>query len=167
MNLYHLPQHKLCPDIVRAVIEIPKGTSVKYEYDPKLECFGFDRCLLSAMTYPSNYGFIPNTIAEDGDALDILVYNQTPIDRATVVDCRVIGVLDMEDCGQKDYKILGVPIAHVKPYLNLSDIDHMFLKICKNFFQHYKDLDEKKVKILDWHEKDFAKKIVQANLKKS
>ena len=101
------------------------------------------------MVYPSSYGFIPNTYADDGDPLDILVYNRIPIDRGTVVECSVIGVLDMEDEGStvglhKDYKILGVPTSHVRDYESLSDIDPMFLNIAKNFFLHYKDLNNKK-----------------------
>ena len=78
MNLYEIPIHKNCPEIVNAVIEIPQGTSVKYEYNKDLDIFTADRTLCSAMTYPANYGFIPQTVAEDGDPLDILVFNSQP-----------------------------------------------------------------------------------------
>ncbi len=166
MNLYKIPQHSLYPKVVRAVIEIPRGTSAKYEYDPDIGIFVYDRSLLTAMTYPSNYGFIPNTLAEDGDALDILVYN-SPLERGTVVDCKIVGVLDMDDEGQKDYKILGVPTSHIRPYLGIQDIDPLFLQISKNFFQHYKDLNDKTVNIYDWHDKDFAVEIVDKSLKTS
>jgi inorganic pyrophosphatase len=166
MNLYKIPQHQLFPKIVKAVVEIPRGTSAKYEYNPE-GYFEFDRGLLTAMTYPSNYGFIPNTLAGDGDALDILIYNGTPIERGTVVECRVLGVLDMDDDGKKDYKILGVPTSHVRPYFGIQDIDPLFLEICKNFFQHYKDLNDKNVVLHDWHDKDFAKEIVQESFKTS
>ncbi len=171
MNLYNLPTHKESPKIVDAVVEIPKGVSTKYEYHPN-GYFCYDRSLASAMVYPSSYGFIPSTYADDGDPLDILVYNRIPIDRGTVVECSVIGVLDMEDEGStvglhKDYKILGVPTSHVRDYQSLSDIDPMFLSIAKNFFLHYKDLNHKEVKVLDWHEKDKAFEVINQSLRKS
>ena len=112
------------------------------------------------MTYPCSYGFIPSTHGEDGDALDFLVYNSTPIERGTLVECKVIGGLDMEDEGEKDYKILGVPTSHIRRYSALKNIDPLFLKIASNFFQHYKDLNNKDVKVFDWHEKEFAYEII-------
>jgi len=166
MNLYNIPVHAQSPQRVNAVIEIPKDTNVKYEYDPELGVFVYDRSLLSAMVYPASYGFIPQTLAEDGDALDVMIYNATPIDTGTLVESRVIGVLDMEDEGFKDYKILATPISHVKEYRSLADIDSNFLKICQNFFAHYKDLNNKKVEVLDWHEADVAKEIVSSNQKR-
>lgn len=134
MNLYNISRHPESPQKVYGVVEIPKDTNVKYEYRPDLEAFIYDRSLISAMVYPANYGFIPSTKAEDGDALDLLVYNNTPIERGTIVECRVIGVLDMEDDGEKDYKILGTPISHVRKYKGLSDIDPQFLKNMSKLF---------------------------------
>jgi len=166
LNLYNISKHPKSPQRVYGVIEIPKDTNVKYEYRPDLEAFIYDRSLISAMVYPANYGFIPSTKAEDGDALDLLVYNNMPIQRGTIVECRVIGVLDMEDDGEKDYKILGTPISHIREYRGLSDIDPQFLKICQNFFSHYKDLNNKIVEVKDWHDADFARKIVNQNYNK-
>lgn len=165
MNFYNLPSHKNSPNIVNAVIEIPKGTSAKYEYNPK-GYFEYDRSLASAMVYPASYGFIPNTLAEDQDPLDILVYNSIPIDKGVVVECQVVGILDMEDevsnIGMhKDYKVLGVPTSHVRKYKDINDIDPLFLKITKNFFLHYKDLNDREVNVFDWHEAEFAKKIIK------
>jgi inorganic pyrophosphatase len=160
MNLYKIPTHKKSPKTVNVIVEIPKGTNAKYEYDGKLEVFTYDRSLTSAMTYPCSYGFIPSTLGEDGDALDFLIYNSTPIERGTLVECRVVGVLDMEDDGEKDYKIVGVPTSHVRKYYGLKNLDPMFLKIAKNFFQHYKDLNNKEVKVLDWHDKEVAYEII-------
>ena len=147
------------------VVEIPKGTSAKYEYH-KDGYFIYDRSLTSAMVYPASYGFIPNTLAEDGDALDVLIYNSTPIDRGTVVECEVLGVLDMEDEDSKgnlnkDYKILCVPTSHIRNYRSLKDIDPLFLKISKNFFLHYKDLNEKQVNVFNWEGKSKAQKIIK------
>ena len=168
MNLYNLPQHKDWPFIVNAVIEIPKGKSAKYEYNNDLGVFMYDRSLLSAMTYPASYGFIPQTMTDDGDALDILVFNAIPIDRGTVVETKVIGVLDMEDEHEgemvKDYKVLGVPISHIRSYDSLDDIDQLFLKVCKNFFAHYKDLNDKKVSIGEWQDTKSAVEIIKSSL---
>jgi inorganic pyrophosphatase len=161
MNLYNIAKHCDSPEKVYAVVEIPKDTNVKYEYRPDLEAFIYDRSLLSSMIYPSNYGFIPSTKAGDGDALDVLIYNGTSIDRATIVECKIIGVLDMEDEGEKDYKVLATPVSHVKKYRSLEDIDPNFLNICKNFFSHYKDLNRKKVEVFEWYDNDFAKSIVE------
>jgi inorganic pyrophosphatase len=165
MNLYNIPSHPQSPQRVNAIIEIPKDTNVKYEYSSELGVFTYDRSLLSAMVYPASYGFIPQTLAEDGDALDVMIYNATPINTGTLVESRVIGVLDMEDEGFKDYKILATPISHIKEYRSLADIDPNFLKICQNFFAHYKDLNNKTVEVFDWHEANVAKEIVKSNQK--
>jgi len=163
-NLYKLPTHEDSPAIVNAVVEISKGTSAKYEYDPVWETFRLDRCLASAMVYTASYGFIPNTLADDGDPLDILVYNSTPILRGTIVECRVIGVLDMTDNGEKDYKILAAPTSHVKNYSCLyKDIDPVFLRVTKNFFEHYKDLDKKEVEVGEWLHVEAAHDIIRAD----
>lgn len=164
MNFYNLPTNKKSPKVVNAVVEIPKGTSAKYEYHED-GYFIYDRSLTSAMVYPASYGFIPSTLTDDGDPLDILVYNRIPIDRGVVVECKVIGVLDMEDEGFKDYKILGVPTSHVRRYNRLKNIDSLFLDISRNFFLHYKDLNGKKVNVFDWHEKEFAHKIIKESVK--
>lgn len=169
MNLYNFPIHKKSPYFVNALIEIPRGSSAKYEYHPD-GYFFYDRSLMSAMSYPANYGFIPSTLADDGDALDVLVYNSTPIDRGTIVECKVIGVLDMDDeCSNvgchKDYKILATPTSHVRNYESLNCIDPMFLSISKNFFTHYKELNNKKTKIYEWHEKEKAFQIIDESMK--
>ena len=164
MNLYNIPQNKDWPHIVNAVVEIPRGTSAKYEYNPDYGYFEYDRSLASAMTYPATYGFIPQTKAEDGDALDILIYNSTPISRGTVVECNILGVLDMDDDGEKDYKVIGTPTSHVRDYSCLNDLDPLFLKITKNFFLHYKDLNGKEVAVHEWHDKDFAASIIAGSL---
>ena len=159
-NFYKLPSHPKSPKLVYAVVEIPKGTSAKYEYDEALDAFVYDRSLLSAMTYPASYGFIPNTLAEDNDPLDILVYNSIPIERGTIVECEVLGVLDMIDDGEKDYKIIGTPTSHIRKYESLEQLDPLFLKVCKNFFLHYKDLNGKEVDVYGWHGKELAQQII-------
>lgn len=150
MKLYNIPLHTEHPRVVNAIIEISKGTSAKYEYDTKYNIFKLDRCLMSAMVYPASYGFIPSTLAEDGDALDVIVYNAIPIARGTLVECNVIGCLNMTDDGDPDYKILACPVSHVKQYDTIDDVDPVFLTVAENFFQHYKDLDDKQVVTSGW-----------------
>ena len=168
MNLYNLPTHDRSPRIVNAVIEIEEGSKNKYEYDGNLGVFMYDRCLNSAMVYPASYGFVPNTLCDDGDPLDIMVISPEPIKRATVVEAKVLGVLDMEDEGAKDYKIISVPNFYTRKYFGLKDIEDSFLEISKNFFAHYKDLSMSgdRVKVFDWHDKDFAHKIINESRQK-
>jgi len=160
MNLYDIPAHPQSPEIINAIIEIPRGTSAKYEFDKELGVFRLDRCLQSAMMYPANYGFIPGTLADDGDPLDVLIFNRTPIDRGTLVECKTIGVLNMNDDGKKDYKILAVPVNHYRTYNTLHDIEDLFLDVTKNFFEHYKDLNDKVVEVGIWHGKQRAQDII-------
>lgn len=164
MNLFKIPTHPNTPRIVNAVIEIEKGSSVKYEYDGELGLFRYDRSLDSAMVYPSNYGSIPGTLCDDGDPVDILVLTQQPIEKGTLVECRVLGALDMEDEGYKDYKVLAVPTSTRKRFRNLNDVDPLFLRISKNFFTHYKDLENKKVFVGDWLPKEAAMNIINQSI---
>jgi len=164
MNLFNIPTNDKSPRVVTAVIEIPKGSNMKYEYDGDLGVFRFDRSLDSAMVYPASYGSIPGTLCDDGDPLDILVITERPIDKGVVVECRVLGVLDMDDDGDKDYKVLAVPTSTRKRFRNLQDVDDLFLRVCKNFFNHYKDLDNKVVTVHNWLNKDEAYNIINKSL---
>lgn len=161
MNYLDLPIGKEAPDIVECVIEIAKDTSVKYEYDEDMHVFRMDRCLISSMSYPASYGFIPSTYADDDDALDMLVYNSMPVATGTCVKVRVLGCLDMTDDGKKDYKLVGVPLFNPNHYHDISDLDPVFLKVTRNFFQHYKELEGKDVQIDNWKSADFAKSVVE------
>ena len=164
MNLFKLPTHAKSPRIVNAVIEIEKGSSVKYEYDGELGVFCYDRSLDSAMVYPANYGSIPGTLCDDGDPLDVLILTERPIDKGTVVECRPLGVLDMDDDGAKDYKVIAVPTSTRKRFRNLADVDDLFLRISKNFFAHYKDLDNKVVEVHKWPDKEEAFSIITSSI---
>lgn len=164
INYLELPIGPKYPYEVDCVVEIPKDTNVKYEYDERFHVFRLDRCLLSSMSYPCSYGLIPSTRADDGDALDMLVYCSAPLATGTVVSCRAVGVLDMTDGGKKDYKVLGVPLYIPHPIRDLHDVDPMFLKITRNFFQYYKELEGKAVEIGDWLSAEVAReKIVEAH----
>jgi inorganic pyrophosphatase len=144
-NLLHLPvSNKNYPNIVNSIIEIPKDTNAKYEYDIELGILKLDRCLISSMHYPASYGFIPQTISDDGDPLDVLVYNTVPIASLALVEVRPIGALYMVDNGIDDYKILGIPVYNPNNYQELNDLDPLFLEVTEDFFRNYKNNDRKK-----------------------
>jgi inorganic pyrophosphatase len=164
VNLFNIPTHSSSPRVVNAVVEIGKGSSTKYEYDEDLGVFKYDRSLDSAMVYPANYGSIPGTLCDDGDPLDILILSDMAITRGTVVDARPLGVLDMDDEGAKDYKVLAVPVSTRRRYRNLNDVDPLFRRISKNFFAHYKDLENKNVTVGEWLDKQSAYKIIKESI---
>ena len=147
---------------VNCIIEIPKGTNTKYEYDEKLNIFKLDRCLVSSLQYPINYGFIPRTIALDNDPLDVLVFNHDPIDRGVLVSCRVLGVLGFIDGGEVDNKLIAVPDWSPKEkYKTLSDIEPEHLKIFRQFFKIYKIDRKSSTEVGQWQGKPKAIKILQ------
>ena len=138
-------------DHVSCIVEIPKGTNTKYEYNEKYNIFELERCLVSSLQYPVNYGFITQTFALDDDPLDVLIFNHDPIDRGSLVKCRVLGVLDFVDDDKTDYKIIAVP--HWTPksrYPRLSSIEPEHLKIFKQFFRIYKIDKANPVKVGEW-----------------
>lgn len=135
---------------INSVIEISKDTNVKYEYDHNLGVFKLDRCLISAMRYPCNYGFIPKTIGDDGDPLDVIIYSGVPLIAGCVVTGRILGALDMEDKGHKDYKILIIPSFNSRRINKLEELEENYLEIIKDFFSYYKNVTGSKVKINNW-----------------
>ena len=147
---------------VNCIIEIPKGTNTKYEYDENLNIFKLDRCLVSSLQYPINYGFVPQTIALDDDPLDVLVFNHDPIDRGSLVSCRILGVLGFVDGGRVDNKIIAVP--HWSPsekYKTVSDIEPSHLKIYRQFFKIYKIDRDSETRVGDWRSRNVALQITQ------
>lgn len=162
MNLIKLPIGKNFPNIVNAVVEIPKDSNAKYEYNPELNMFVLDRCLISSMRYPASYGFIPQTLSDDGDPLDILVYNTVPILTGTLVECRIVGGLLTVDNGVPDYKVLGIPLYNPNEYNNITDLDEIFLDVTADFFTHYKNNSKKsKLVVVDgWTNKDNTLKVI-------
>lgn len=138
--------------IVDAFIEIPKGSSNKYEYDEKRKVFVLDRALFSPMFYPADYGFVPDTLAEDGDPIDIMVLMANPTFPGCMIKSRVIGMFLMEDEKGKDEKIIAVPLGDPR-YEEIKTIDDMGPHIKKefeHFFSEYKQLEGKKVHIQGW-----------------
>lgn len=152
MSFAELPIGDNAPEVINVAIEIPRGTSNKYEYDEKLDELRLDRVLHSAVFYPVDYGFIPHTRAEDGDHLDVLVLISQPTFPGCVMEVRPVGVLDMADEGGQDWKILAVatkdPIhADVK---SIADVNEHLKKEIAQFFETYKNLEDKWAKIEGW-----------------
>lgn len=146
------------PLIVDAFIEIPSGSQNKYEFDKEQGVFRLDRVLYSPMHYPTDYGYLENTLAEDGDPLDILVLTTFPTFPGCVITSRVIGVLLMSDDKGQDEKLLAVPVddPRFNQVNSLEDVAPHILKEIEHFFQVYKDLENKETNIMGWKDAEFA-----------
>lgn len=147
-----------CPEKVNAIIEVSKDSSIKYEIDKKTGLLSLDRFLYSAVFYPGDYGFIPQTLWDDGDPLDIFIFTARPVYPMTLVKARIIGVLRMVDSGEKDDKILAVydgdpRFNHIK---DINDIPEHLIKEIRHFFETYKQLQGKECKTLDLFGKEKA-----------
>jgi inorganic pyrophosphatase len=154
------------PEDVNVIIEVPVGGHpIKYELDKEAGTLIVDRFLYTPMSYPGNYGFVPHTLSEDGDPIDVLVCNTRQLVPACVINVRPIGVLIMEDNAGQDEKIIAVPShALTKRYddvLNATDLPEITLQQIEHFFEHYKDLEPGKwVKISGWQGADDAKSLI-------
>ncbi len=161
MNLWHDIPHGE-KDALNVIVEIPMLSRVKYELDKDTGLIKYDRVLYSPMHYPANYGFVPQTLWEDGDPLDVLVLGAEPLVPGCLVEARPIGVLDMVDGGEGDAKVLAVPVADPrwKNTKDVSDLEPHYLEEIKHFFTVYKDLQKKKVEVGDWRDRASAEKDV-------
>ncbi len=158
------------PEKINALIEIPKNSSVKYEIDKDSGAVVVDRMMYSAMYYPANYGFVPNTLADDGDPADILVLNDAPLQAGCVIACRLIGILVMEDESGMDEKLLALPVSKVDPTYDeikdINDVPKAVLAKIKNFFETYKMLEPNKwVKVQDFKDKAAATAMLEKAIK--
>lgn len=137
------------PGEFTTVIEIPRGSSVKYELDKDTGLLRMDRVLHSAVYYPANYGFIPQTLAEDDDPLDVLVLSQEPVDPLTIVEARAIGLMTMMDSGKRDHKILAVAVndPEYNAFHEATELPAHRLALLRRFFQDYKTLEGKTVEV--------------------
>ena len=146
------------PEGVNAIIEIPKGSKAKYEIDKETGLIALDRVLHTAQVYPFDYGFVPQTLWDDGDALDVIVLTTQPLLPGILVHARPIGVLPMIDGGDKDEKVLAVPVSDPRfaQYKDITDVNPHTLKEISHFFLTYKQLQNKEVTLEDWQGKDAA-----------
>lgn len=162
VNYLELPPGENIPEVVNAIIEIPAESSNKYEYDKKLHVFRLDRNLHSPVHYPGDYGFIPSTLSDDGDPLDVLVLVDAPSFSGCLQSVRPIGVLEMLDQGVLDEKILAVGKNNPRyaDVWNYSEIYPHMLKEITHFFSIYKDLEGKRVEVQGWHDAAYARERV-------
>ena len=161
-----LPPGPHPPELVTAVVEIPRGSRNKYELDKESGLFKLDRVLYSAVHYPGDYGFVPRTLHEDGDPLDILVRINEPTFPGCQIDARPIGVLKMLDRGEPDDKVLAVPSHDPfhQGFLDLGDIPPHYLREIEHFFHIYKDLEGKRVQIVGWEKSEVAMRMIQDSI---
>jgi inorganic pyrophosphatase len=140
------------------VVEIPQGSQDKYEYDEKLDVIKLDRVLFGSQRFPANYGFIPQTRAEDGDHTDVVLLTTNPINSGFVVAARALGFMEMLDAGEVDNKIIAVPTEDPRfnDIQSLEDLPEHKLKEIQNFFETYKILQKKKVEVKGFQGKDRA-----------
>ena len=154
------------PDIIPAIIEVPKGSQIKYELDKKSGLVKVDRILYSAVHYPANYGFIPQTYCEDNDPLDILVLGQESVVPLCIMRARPIGVMKMIDGGEADDKIIAIheDDPQYNCYHHIDELPPHTLKTLKRFFEDYKILEQKQVQIQSFLGPDRAKEIISSAL---
>lgn len=154
------------PKEINVLIEIPQGSSVKYEFDKEMEAMVVDRFAFTAMFYPFNYGYIPATHAEDGDPVDVLVISKYPVHPGTVIPSRPIGMLEMEDEEGIDTKILAVPLPKIDPFMehiqDIKDVPAATKNQIKHFFEYYKKLEPGKwVKVKEWKGRKVAEREIE------
>ncbi|MES2220408.1 MAG: inorganic diphosphatase [Acidobacteriota bacterium] len=167
-NYLELPAGEKAPEVINAVIEIPYEGVNKYEYDKKLHVFRLDRNLHSPVHYPGDYGFIPSTLSEDGDPLDVLVLVDSPSFSGCVMAVRPIGLLLMLDQGVPDEKILSVGRSNPRyaDVWNYTEIYPHMLREITHFFAIYKDLEGKRVEVKGWHDASRAREAITTSMKR-
>lgn len=155
------------PEDINVVVEVPAGGEpVKYEMDKDAGTLVVDRILYTAMRYPGNYGFVPHTLSDDGDPIDVLIANQRPIIPGSVINCRPVGVLYMTDEAGGDEKLIAVPSPKISAMFEdihtIDDLPAILLKQVAHFFERYKDLEDGKwVKIDRWGGREDAKALIE------
>ncbi len=173
MSLNNVTPGKDVPNDINVIIEIPAlSAPVKYEVEKDSGAVFVDRFMTTAMFYPCNYGYVPNTLSDDGDPVDVLVVTPIPLISGSVVRARPVGVLKMSDESGVDAKIVAVPVSkltkeydHVNSY---ADLPSGLLKSIEHFFEHYKDLEpEKWVKIDGWDDIEAAKQEIMASVERA
>lgn len=164
-NYLDLPIGEKAPEIVTAVIEVPQDSTNKYEYDKDMNVFVLDRVLHSPVHFPGDYGFIPQTIAQDGDPLDILVLGDTPVFPGCIYDARPIGLFMMLDQGVSDEKVVAYSTANprFREIGSYKDVQEHFLREIEHFFSVYKDLEGKQTKVIGWKDREEAFAVIRSS----
>ena len=168
MGYKHVPAGNNIPEDINVIIEIPaNATPIKYEVDKEMDAILVDRFMSTPMFYPANYGYINETLADDGDPLDVLVV--TPVIPGSVIRCRVLGMLNMSDEKGRDEKLIAVPHEKLTPIYNdvkeYTDLPALLLQQIEHFFENYKDLEAGKwVKIDGWENAEAAKKVIEKSV---
>ena len=166
MRIEAIPVGKNPPEEINVIIEVPVGGEpIKYEMDKESGTLFVDRFLYTPMRYPGNYGFVPHTLSEDGDPIDVLIANTRPLVPGCVMSCRPVGVLVMADEKGRDEKIVAVPAAHItrrwENVHDFSDLPEITRDQINHFFEHYKDLEHGKwVKVENWGDAARAKQMI-------
>jgi len=173
MRLDAVPIGDNPPEDINVVVEVPVGGEpIKYEMDKAAGAMFVDRFLYTSMRYPGNYGFVPHTLSDDGDPIDVIVANQRAVIPGAVMNCRPIGVLIMEDEAGQDEKVLAVPSTRLtrryESVMTHSDLPEITLQQIEHFFKHYKDLETGKwVKLVGWHGPDMARSLISQAIGKA
>ncbi|PSQ62073.1 MAG: inorganic pyrophosphatase [Bacteroidetes bacterium QH_10_64_19] len=156
------------PDVFNSIIEIPQGGKVKYELDKEIGMLRVDRMLYSSVVYPANYGFIPKSYADDGDPLDVLVLAQEAVDPLSILRARPIGMMSMLDDNEKDAKIICIHVDDpaFNDYWHSKELPDHRLRELRRFFQDYKALEDKTVRVQDFFGPDRAKDVVEEALER-
>lgn len=163
-----IPAGRSVPDIINAVIEIPRGSRNKYEYDERYNIFQLDRVLASPMHYPTAYGFVPSTLFSDGDPVDIMVLIEEPTFVGCLIEVRPLGVMRMVDGGKQDDKIIAVPVAdhHFSHYVTLENMKPHTLEEIKYFYSTYKNLEGLETEFDGWGGLDYVGQMLSESMKR-
>ena len=160
------------PEVVNVVVEIPMGSSVKYEFDKEACLPRVDRFLYTSMVYPFNYGFIPGTLEEDGDPVDVLVISREGVAPGSIIEAVPIALLEMEDEEGRDSKVVAVPKPKLDPYYaswrDVGDIPEAVKERIRHFFEHYKELEPGKwVKVTGWRGAEEARRLIERAIERA
>jgi len=165
---HDIPVGTDAPDVFQAVIEIPQGCKVKYELDKETGMLRVDRMLYSSVVYPANYGFVPRTYADDGDPIDVLVLAQEAVDPLSILRARAIGMMSMIDDEEEDAKLICIHMDDpaFNDYWHIKELPDHRLRELRRFFQDYKKLEDKAVRVRDFFGPERARRVLEKSVER-